>query len=140
VDLYHARENLHEPARLLEFMLGDHRGKWLGELDGGDIGAITAAARAFPLTGTKAQARDKALGYFETNAHRMRYQHYRSLGMFVGSGAVEVGCKAGHRPAPPVVRHALVLQRRDRHPRPAMPASQRRWEEIWRPRSQAGAA
>jgi hypothetical protein len=30
--------------------------------------------------------RDKALAYFETNAHRMRYEHFRSLGMFVGSG------------------------------------------------------
>jgi hypothetical protein len=24
----------------------------------------------------------------------MRYQHFRSVGMFVGSGAVEAGCKA----------------------------------------------
>lgn len=24
----------------------------------------------------------------------MRYQHYRSLGMFTGSGVVEAGCKA----------------------------------------------
>ena len=35
-----------------------------------------------------------ALGYFETNAPRMRYKHFRSLGLFVGSGAVEAGCKA----------------------------------------------
>ena len=42
----------------------------------------------------KAGERDKALGYFETNAHRMRYAHFRNLGMFVGSGAVEAGCKA----------------------------------------------
>lgn len=32
--------------------------------------------------------------YFETNAHRMRYAYYRSLGMFVGSGVVEAGCKS----------------------------------------------
>lgn len=37
---------------------------------------------------------DKALGYFQTNAHRMRYAHFRQLGHFVGSGAVEAGCKA----------------------------------------------
>lgn len=35
-----------------------------------------------------------ALGYFEHNAHCMRYAHSRSLGMFTGSGAVEAGCKA----------------------------------------------
>jgi hypothetical protein len=29
VDLYHAREHLHELARFLEFMLGDHRKDWL---------------------------------------------------------------------------------------------------------------
>jgi hypothetical protein len=97
VDLYHAREHLHDLARSLEFMLGSHHACWLAErledLDNGDIGAITAA-RAFPLAGIKATERDKALGYFENNAHRMLYQHFRSLGMFVGSGAVEAGCRA----------------------------------------------
>jgi hypothetical protein len=52
VDLYQAREHLHELARFLEFMLGDHRKDWLAarlaELDAGDIPAICAAARAFP--------------------------------------------------------------------------------------------
>jgi hypothetical protein len=86
VDLYHAREHLHELAKLLEFMLGDHRTEWLAErltdLDNGDIGAIATAARAFPLTGVKAAALDTALGYFENNAHRMAYARFRSLGMF----------------------------------------------------------
>ena len=52
VDLYHAREHLHELARLLEFILGDHKQDWLDErladLDAGDIPAICAAAGAFP--------------------------------------------------------------------------------------------
>jgi hypothetical protein len=98
VDLYHAREHLHELAKLLEFMLGDHRSDWLqarlAELDNGDIDAISAAARAFPLSGRKAAELGTALGYFEHNAHRMRYAHFKSLGMFIGSGAVEAGCKA----------------------------------------------
>jgi hypothetical protein len=98
VDLYHAREHLHDLARLLEFMLGDHKQAWLEErladLDDGDIPAICAAARAFPLAGKKAADLDTALGYFEHNAHRMRYAHYRKLGMFVGSGAVEAACKS----------------------------------------------
>ena len=38
---------------------------------------------------------DTALGYFENNAHpRMRYHWFRSRGLFIGSGAVESGCKA----------------------------------------------
>jgi hypothetical protein len=98
VDLYHAREHLHDLAKLLEFMLGDHKNHWLAqrldELDNGDIPAICAAARAFPLAGKKAADLDTALGYFEHNAHRMRYAHFKSLGMFVGSGAVEAGCKS----------------------------------------------
>src|SRR5664280_1212064 len=56
--------------------------------------ALTAAARDLPLTNIKAGEVDKALGYFETNAQRMRYARFRELGMFVGSGAVEAGCKA----------------------------------------------
>jgi hypothetical protein len=98
VDLYHAREHLHDLARLLEFMLGGARQAWLAarltELDDGDIPAICAAARAFPLAGTKAADLETALGYFEHNAHRMRYAHFRKLGMFTGSGAVEAGCKS----------------------------------------------
>src|SRR5439155_1189785 len=80
VDLYHAREHLHDLAKLLAFMLGDHHDGWLagrsGELDDGDIPALLSAARAFPLTGIKAGELDTALGYFETNAPRMRYKHF----------------------------------------------------------------
>jgi hypothetical protein len=67
VDLYHAREHLHELARLLEFMLGDHKQAWLeqrlADLDNGDIPALCAAARTFPLAGRKATDLDTALGY-----------------------------------------------------------------------------
>jgi hypothetical protein len=98
VDLYHAREHLHELARLLEFMLGDHKQDWLdarlAELDAGDIPAICAAARVFPLAGKKAAELSTALGYFEHNACRMHYAHFKKLGMFIGSGAVEAGCKS----------------------------------------------
>jgi hypothetical protein len=96
VDLYHAREHLHELAALLEFIVCDPTA-WLAdrltELDNGDIEAICAAARIYDLSGPKADAVDRAVAYFETNTHRMRYAHYRNLGMFVGSGVVEAGCK-----------------------------------------------
>jgi hypothetical protein len=98
VDLYHAREHLHELARLLEFMLGDRKQDWLdarlAELDAGDIPAICAAARVFPLAGKKGAELSTALGYFEHNACRMHYDHFKKLGMFIGSGAVEAGCKS----------------------------------------------
>ena len=36
----------------------------------------------------------KAIGYFQTNAERMRYNLFRSQSLFVGSGVIEAGCKA----------------------------------------------
>jgi hypothetical protein len=96
VDLYHAREHLHDLADHLAFILADPAA-WLAErladLDAGDIDAIVAAARAYPLVGTKATELDTKIGYFQTNAVRMRYAYFRDLGMFVGSGTVEAGCK-----------------------------------------------
>ena len=66
----------------------------LDDLDYGDIDGICAAARAYPLVGVKKDEMDKALGYFENNAPRFRYKWFRSRGLFVGSGAVEAGCKS----------------------------------------------
>jgi hypothetical protein len=141
VDLYHAREHLHDLAERLAFMLGgDHPG-WLAErladLDRGDITAITTAATKFPLVGVKADDRDKALAYFHTNAHRMRYAHFRDLGMFIGSGAVEAGCKAvigqrlklsGMRWSVPGATGILTLRCQQ---------ASHRWDEIWqRPHNQ----
>ena len=98
VDLYHAREHLHDLARLLEFMLGDHKDAWLAarleDLDYGYIDGIVAAARQYPLVGVKKDELDTALGYFEHNAPRMRYLWFRQCGLFAGSGVVESSCKA----------------------------------------------
>jgi hypothetical protein len=145
VDLYHAREHLHDLAKLPAFMLGSYHEDWLaerlGELDNGDIDAIAAAARVFPLASAKAEELTTALGYFETNAPRMRYKHFRTLGMFVGSGAVEAGCKAvvgqrlklsGMRWSLPGAAGILTLRCQE---------ASGRWEEIWpQPHNQTGAA
>jgi hypothetical protein len=97
VDIYHAREHLHDLAAHLAFITPDPAG-WLAErsaeLDAGNIEAITTAARQYPLAGVKASDLDKKLGYFERNTHRMRYARFRKLGMFTGSGAIEGGIKA----------------------------------------------
>jgi hypothetical protein len=98
VDLYHAREHLHDLARLLEFMLLDRKDQWLAarleDLDHGYIDGIVAATRKFPLSGVKKNEIDTALGYFENNAPRMRYHWFRQCGLFVGSGVVEASCKS----------------------------------------------
>jgi hypothetical protein len=135
VDLFHAREHLHDLAKLLEFMLGSSKDDWLAarlaELDDGNIGAICTAARTFPLIGKQARDLQTALGYFEHNACRMCYAHFRKLGMFVGSGAVEAGCKAivaqrcklsGMRWTLPGAHGILTLRCLD---------ASGRWEETW---------
>ena len=119
VDLYHAREHLHDLAKLLAFMLGDHYDAWLAgriaELDAGDIPALLSAARAFPLAGTKAGELDTALGYFETNAHRMRYKHFRSS-----------ACSSAPAPSKPAARPSSANASNSpacTGPSPARPAS-----------------
>jgi hypothetical protein len=52
VDLFHAREHLHDLARRLEFMLLDRRDEWLAarleDLDYGYIDGIVTATRKYP--------------------------------------------------------------------------------------------
>jgi hypothetical protein len=96
VDIYHAREHLHDLAAHLAFITPDPP-QWLAsrlqELDAGDIEAVIGAARSYPLEGVKASELDTKTGYFERNIHRMRYARFRQLGMFTGSGHIEAACK-----------------------------------------------
>jgi len=97
VDLYHSREHLHDLARLLEFMLGDRKEEWLAarleDLDSGDINGLCDAARVYPLADVKGRTGHGA-GLLQEQRARMRYKWFRSRGLFVGSGAIESGCKA----------------------------------------------
>lgn len=138
VDLYHAREHLHDLAKLLAPALDDKQPTWLqarlDELDAGNIETLVHTAEQVPLTHPDRIAeRDTALGYFTTNAQRMRYAYFRDLGMFIGSGAVEAGCKAvigqrmklsGMRWNIPGATGILTLR--------CHQASDR-WEHIWTP-------
>jgi hypothetical protein len=135
VDLFHAREHVHDLASLAGRLLAGHRDDWLaerlGELDAGDIPALLAAGQDLKFSGSLASERDKALHYFETNAHRMRYDWYRSLGLFIGSGVVEAGCKSvigqrlklsGMRWTEPGATGILTLRCQE---------ASNRWDQIW---------
>ena len=93
VDLYHARQHLHELAQLAAPALAGDQRDWLtdrlDDLDRGDIPGLAAAARALELPDTLAAEIDDALSYFETNQTRMRYTTFRKAGLFIGSGAIE---------------------------------------------------
>ena len=47
-----------------------------------------------PRSGRRKEESKNILKYFEKNAERMRYEKFRKLGYFVGSGVVEAGCKS----------------------------------------------
>jgi len=97
VDLFHAREHLHDLARSLELCSGTtkttgsrpHRRPRLRRHR-----RHLRRRRTYPLIGVKKDELDTALGYFENNAPRMRYHWFRQCGLFVGSGVVEAGCKS----------------------------------------------
>jgi hypothetical protein len=97
VDLYHAREHVHDLAKQLTGVLGDDQPGWLADrladLDDGDIETLVKATTALPLPAADRERVDTALDYFIKNAQRMRYAYFRDQGMFIGSGVVEAGCK-----------------------------------------------
>lgn len=145
VDIYHAREHLHDLAAALTGVLDDQYPDWLtarlADLDAGDIETLVAQTTRLALTGDLARDTEKALAYFKTNAHRMRYAYFRDHGMFVGSGTVEAGCKAvvGQRLKLSGMRWNIpgatgILTLRCQH-------ASGRWEQIWtQPHNQTATA
>jgi hypothetical protein len=98
VDLYHARQHLHD---LVDYLLpqGGREAErlhlqWRTFLDEGRVEKIIAEAeRCLPRNGPRRKAARKQINYFVNNARRMRYREFRDQGLFVGSGVVEAGCK-----------------------------------------------
>ena len=128
VDLYHAREHLHDLAAHLAFIVPDPAA-WLAgrlaDLDAGNIDAIIKAARAYPLAGIKADRtghQGRLLrGQRPPDALRPvpRAGHVRRLRRRRGR------LQERHRSAHETLRHALEPARRRRHQRAALPGRQR---------------
>lgn len=98
VDLYHAKEHLSLLAGLIFGPGTDLSAKWAEEqhhyLESGQMDRVLTAIgchkdRPGPL-GAKVALE---YGYFSTNRKRMRYDQFRSMGLCVGSGVVEAGCR-----------------------------------------------
>ena len=99
IDLYHAREHYGEVARMVFPEKSTEGKRWIEkrkkELNDGNIRAVVRALRRLtPRTKQAQHVCEKAIAYFQRNEHRMRYAYFRSLGLFVGSGVVEAGCKS----------------------------------------------
>ena len=98
VDLYHAREHLHDLCSLLVppggpglTRLETHWRTWLDE---GKIEKIIRTAQTLqPKNGARRKKIQKEIAYFKNNSPRMKYADFRAQGLFVGSGVVEAGCK-----------------------------------------------
>ena len=98
VDLYHARQHLHDLSKLLFPDDPVARRNWLTQhqdlLDDGQIESLVAALRLLLPQHPKLEEQlATEADYFQTNAERMRYPKFRSQGLFVGSGVIEAGCK-----------------------------------------------
>jgi hypothetical protein len=98
VDLYHAREHLAGLGKLVYGVGSSEAKAWTAarfdDLDAGQVDAVVHAIGQLPTTteAAREQAR-KDTDYFQTNSLRMCYRYFRSQGFFVGSGAIEAGCK-----------------------------------------------
>jgi len=98
VDLYHAREHVGDLATLLFPTDPTERRQWrearVTELDRGDITTLLHQFRQVDCASGIADQVRKQISYFETNKTRMRYGEFRRMGIFVGSGVVEAGCRS----------------------------------------------
>lgn len=94
VDLYHAKGHLWDAAKAIYGAGSDLANQWAkqrrDELDTGEIDAILDALRIHAANHQEAR---KCLDYVARNRQRMRYPHFRALGLCVSSGVVEAGCK-----------------------------------------------
>lgn len=96
VDFHHAAEHVASLAELVHprdsAAWRKLRRHWTAKLWNGKVESLIRSAQT-AIPRSKAKQGRKALAYFITNMARMRYDHFREKGYFIGSGVVEAGCK-----------------------------------------------
>lgn len=98
VDLYHAREHLADLSKSLYGADTKPAKQWYAarrsDLDQGAIEVLLRRMRRLrPKTLLAQETLRREINYFATNKERMRYAKFRALGLFVGSGVIEAGCR-----------------------------------------------
>lgn len=92
VDFYHAVEHLHDVADLRRGWSKRQRKLWVTKhrklLRDGKVEQVTAAIKKL-CKGRRSKKMKTELNYFIKNTERMRYKQFESLGIPMGSGAVE---------------------------------------------------
>lgn len=98
VDYFHATEHLSDLAKVIYPKQKVIRDLWLEmqrvQLWNSDAEMVIESMRRMaPDDDDAKELLRKTIQYFETNAYRMRYAEFRKMGLFVGSGVIEAGCK-----------------------------------------------
>ena len=93
VDWFHAADRISKVAHAA--FATPHEGQTWRERITTDLweGRVEQVIRACERLDLRLKEVHEAITYFKNNAKRMRYDHYRSAGYFIGSGTVESGCK-----------------------------------------------
>ncbi len=99
VDLYHAHGHYGNVARACLGQQKEKMYQWMehrrAQLEEGKVeNVIIAINQLSAKSGAHKDLCDREMGYFEKNKERMRYAEFRSLGLFVGSGVLEAGCRS----------------------------------------------
>lgn len=94
LDKFHATEHVHEVGKAVFGANNDLAHEWIKqrctELDTGQIDALIQAIEA---KSTRSDVARTCAGYFRNHRHRMNYPKFEAMGLSVGSGVVEAGCK-----------------------------------------------
>ena len=101
VDLYHAKEHVWAVAHAVFGQSSQEACTWAKAacdlLTHGQIEELVAQIEELPAIspppGQSKSIPEQAVGYFTTNAERMRYPTFRAQGMHLGSGIAEAACK-----------------------------------------------
>jgi len=97
LDFYHAADHLHALAEALhgEDSPAAHRrfSRWKRRLLKEGVPRILREAKSLQAHAARPDNAERELAYIRTHRHRMRYPDFRRQGLFIGSGAVEAGCK-----------------------------------------------
>jgi hypothetical protein len=98
VDLYHAKEHLSKLANVIFGSDTDLAKKWATDqhnnLESGNLDTVLSAIGCHMSRSAEVgEKASKEFDYFTNNRNRMKYDYFRSLGLCVGSGVVEAGCR-----------------------------------------------
>jgi hypothetical protein len=94
LDKFHAKQHVHEVGKAVFGADSDLGHEWIkqrcAQLDAGQIDVLIEAIEA---KSSRSDVARTCAGYFRNHRHRMDYPTFEAMGLCVGSGVVEAGCK-----------------------------------------------